>query len=204
MKKKILIGSIIAICILVGVSFTSVVGYRSIASNVNASPLFNIRSSRAIDDESNELTYNYVGKEKQSILSIPKRDISKLYIKDVIKIFYEMDDISYTRFIDLFIKRMYKDKLILKSDIPFMMMYLHQLKTTPDGVKNELSDSMNKIWTLDKGEKCFFTLGNPRKLWCLLLNILLQVGAFLFFLPFVILAYLIHGEWPTHVSYPNC
>ena len=51
MNKKILIGSIIAVTILIGVSFTSVVGYRSVASDVKASPLFNIRTSRAIDEE---------------------------------------------------------------------------------------------------------------------------------------------------------
>jgi len=37
MKKKIIIGSIIAVAILIGVSFTSVVGYRIVASDVKAS-----------------------------------------------------------------------------------------------------------------------------------------------------------------------
>jgi hypothetical protein len=42
MNKKILIDSIIAVEILVLVSFTSVVGYISVESDVKISPLFNI------------------------------------------------------------------------------------------------------------------------------------------------------------------
>ena len=51
MNKKILIGSIIAVAILIGISFISVVGYNSVESNAKASPLFNIRTQRAIDGE---------------------------------------------------------------------------------------------------------------------------------------------------------
>ena len=42
MNNKILSGSIIAVTVLIGVSFTSVVGYRSVASDVKVSPLFNM------------------------------------------------------------------------------------------------------------------------------------------------------------------
>jgi len=53
MNKKILIGSIIAVAILVLVSFTGVVGYQTTKSSTiaRASPLFAVRSSRAIDEE---------------------------------------------------------------------------------------------------------------------------------------------------------
>jgi len=50
MNKKILLGSILSVAILILVSFTSVLGYNSVDSDVKASPLFNIRSSRAIDE----------------------------------------------------------------------------------------------------------------------------------------------------------
>jgi len=74
MNKKILIGSIIAVTVLIGVSFTSVVGHRSVASDVKASPLFNIRSSRAIDEESEELSCAYVGKGNNINLLLPIRN----------------------------------------------------------------------------------------------------------------------------------
>jgi hypothetical protein len=93
MKKKILIGSIIAICILIGVSFTSVVGYRSIDSDVNASPLFNIRSSRAIDEESEDLTSDYVGKNNDIIIAFPDSDNrnTQYKIRKAIAIINRMD-----------------------------------------------------------------------------------------------------------------
>ncbi len=57
MNKKILIGSIIAVAILILVSFTGVVGYQTTKSSTiaKASPLFTVRSSRAIDEESEDI-----------------------------------------------------------------------------------------------------------------------------------------------------
>ena len=48
MNKKILIGSIIAVVILVLVSFTGVVGYQTTKSSTiaRASPLFKVRTNR--------------------------------------------------------------------------------------------------------------------------------------------------------------
>ncbi len=71
MEKKILIGSIISIAMLIGICFTSVVGYQSVKSDVKVSPLFNIRTSRAIDVDSKDLNSEYVGKGTESNLSIP-------------------------------------------------------------------------------------------------------------------------------------
>ena len=53
MNKKILIGNIIAVAILVLVSFTGVIGYQTTKSSTiaRASPLFAVRSNRAIDEE---------------------------------------------------------------------------------------------------------------------------------------------------------
>ena len=67
MDKRILaLGSICAVAILLGVSFTSVVGYASVKSNyVRASPLFSTRTRQAIEDENRDITtYNYIGKGK--------------------------------------------------------------------------------------------------------------------------------------------
>jgi len=99
MNKKILIGSIIAVTVLIGVSFTSVVGYRSGASDVKASPLFNIRCSRAIDEESGDLSCEYVGKGEVGILSIPKRDDRIELTYKIIESIIKMDDKTYDRFI---------------------------------------------------------------------------------------------------------
>jgi len=94
MNKNILIGSIIAICILIGVSFTSVVGYRRVDTDVIVSPLFNIRSSRAIDEENKELSCEYVGKGDGINLLIPNRDDNTVLFQKFIERINTMDDKS--------------------------------------------------------------------------------------------------------------
>jgi len=52
--KKILVGSIIVVAVLIGVPSTSVVGYNIVKSDVKASLLFTIGTNRAIDEESKD------------------------------------------------------------------------------------------------------------------------------------------------------
>ena len=103
MKHKILIGSIIAVAILVGVSFTSVIGYNTVKStNGEASPLFNVRASRAINQEDDGLTSDYVGKEIVTTILIPERDNIASQMRKLIDAIGRMDDRTYNRFIDSF------------------------------------------------------------------------------------------------------
>jgi len=114
MNNKILIGSIIAVTVLIGVSFTSVVGYGSIESDIKASPLFNIRSNRATDEESKDLSCEYVGKGEKSILLIPKREgrtASFYKVKRFIDIIIKMDDKKFNWFKGFIISRMKQNKL---------------------------------------------------------------------------------------------
>jgi len=106
MNKKILMGSILAVVILILVSFTGVVGYQTTKSSTitKASPLFTVRSSRAIDEESKDLTCDYVGKEEKCLLSIPKLDSKNIQYQKGIDIIQNMDDKSFDRFVDLAIK----------------------------------------------------------------------------------------------------
>ena len=116
MNKKILIGSIIAVVILVLVSFTGVVGYQTTKSSTiaRASPLFTIRSSRAIDEESKDLTCDYVGKGDNINLLIPDRNNErKLFIRIIEKI-RRMNDREIKEFITIFNK--YKN---LKHNIEY-------------------------------------------------------------------------------------
>ncbi len=101
MNKKILIGSIIAVAILIGVSFTSVVGYRSVASDVKASPLFNIRSSKMITKEDNDLNCNYLGINKDNTILVPKRNTERLVYQNVMDKLRKMDDESFNRCVQI-------------------------------------------------------------------------------------------------------
>ena len=110
MDNKILISSLIAVVILIGVSFTSVVGYKSVASDVKASPLFNIRSSRAIDEESTILSCEYVG--KGSTLSFPKQDDRFILTHKFIDKISEMDEETFERFIAFIIYYLQKNNIL--------------------------------------------------------------------------------------------
>ena len=102
MNKKILLGSSLgAVAILILVSFTGVVGYQTTKSSTiaKASPLFTVRSSRAIDKESKDLTCDYVGKGEESVLSIPKRDGRIALVQKFIDRISKMDDETFHRLI---------------------------------------------------------------------------------------------------------
>jgi hypothetical protein len=103
MKYKILIGCIVAVTVLIGVSFTSVVGYRSVESDVKDSPLFNIRSSRAIDKDNGDVNYEYNGEGEEVNLLIPNRDEKTVLFQMAIDNINKMDDEAYDRFISLII-----------------------------------------------------------------------------------------------------
>ena len=69
MKRKVLIGIIIAVGILILVSFTSVVGFQKMESDAERlSPLFQIRTIKTLDEYSDQsLTRNYIGKGKTTL-----------------------------------------------------------------------------------------------------------------------------------------
>ena len=74
MKKKILIGSIIAVVITVLVLFTSVVGFETTKSNsIRLSPLFYARSKRVINGEEIELDIRYINKGEECIIPLGNR-----------------------------------------------------------------------------------------------------------------------------------
>ena len=98
MNKKILISSIMAVAVLIGVSFTSVVGYRSVTSDVNVSPLFNIRTNRAIDEEGEDLRCEYVGKGEEINILILKIDDKIALFQKVMDKISKMDDETNYRF----------------------------------------------------------------------------------------------------------
>jgi len=109
MTKKILIVSIIAVAILIGVSLTSVVGYQSVKSNYGESPLFNVRSARAIERKNDNLTYNYIGRGEDINLKIPKRDKERIIIEKSIKIIKNLDEKQIEKLLFYIIKNKQSD-----------------------------------------------------------------------------------------------
>ncbi len=131
MRKKILIGSIIAVAILVLVSFTGVVGYQTTKSSTiaRASPLFTVRSSRAIDEEINDFTCDYVGKGEDITISLPTYNSRNIRLQKVIDVISRMDDETFDRFIALVIFRLNQDDKIKDVDTQDIINVLHRLRT---------------------------------------------------------------------------
>ena len=142
MNKKILIGSIIAVAILVLVSFTGVVGYQTTKSSTiaRASPLFTVRSSRAIDEESKGLNCDYVGKgEEHNIFLSPR--ISKVELLDKLaNIISKMDDKSFDRFAKIVITNINQNNKINDVEVSNeeIAVMLSQLRDNPEVIKNNL------------------------------------------------------------------
>jgi hypothetical protein len=128
MNNKILIGSIIAVSLLIGVSFTSVVGYKSVESDVKISPLFNIRSSRAVDKENDGLTTDYVGKGEESVLSIPGREGKTVLIQKFIENIRMMDEQKFDNFIDIIKKEIVKNDKLRDNDIPKLISVVNSFR----------------------------------------------------------------------------
>jgi hypothetical protein len=166
MNKKILIGSVIAICILIGVSFTSVVGYNSVESNIEASPLFNIRSSRAIDEESEDFTCKYVGKGEEIALSIPEIDFEMTDIQEVIDSIKKMDDTTFNRFINFIIWKLQKGNEFKNMNRNEAIASLFQLRSHSQKIDVD-----------------FTWLNTPTLCWfpgCFILGVILVIGTLLF------------------------
>ena len=96
-KKILLCGSIIAVVVLVLASLSPVVGFNSVKSSAIDSPLFSVRIKRVINEESEGLTCDYVGKGKESSLLF-LRENNSLKMKEIIDIINTLDDEEFKRF----------------------------------------------------------------------------------------------------------
>ena len=162
MNKKILLGSIIAICILIGVSFTSVVGYRSVTSDVKASPLFNIRSSRAIDEENEDLSSEYVGKGEEINLLIPNRDNDSEIIQTIIGNIRIMDDETFNRFINFVIYN-------FKQSNEFKNLNINEIMTAIHFLRKNQENNINNIWRKN------YDITSWENQFCYLLGVLIEL-----------------------------
>ena len=125
-KNKVLFFSTIAVAILVGVSLTSVVGYKSVESNFKESPLFNVRSNRAIDEENRDFSNDYLGNGKS--FSFPKKDDKWILNQRFIDLISEMDDETFEKFIESVISILQKDNKLNGIKPDKISDTLHQLR----------------------------------------------------------------------------
>jgi len=116
MKKKILINSMVAIAMLIGASFTSVVGYKSVESNVKESPLFNTRINSALKKENKDFSCDYIGRSKSSVIFFPQRDKTLISFQKVVDSISKMDDLTFNIFVNKVVIKLSESKVLKEKD----------------------------------------------------------------------------------------
>jgi hypothetical protein len=175
MKKKILIGIVLAIAILIGISFSSVVGYRGVESNRRDSPLFNIRTRRAIGRLSRDLTCNY-DKNKKSVLLCPLKNNRAILIRKVIDNICKMDDKTYNKFISSVIAYTQEDNRFKSLNPDEIKEAFYLLRNDDISIIVRDNDKNTKPATM--GPTACYTCGN----FCFLkvfLEIIIDISSFL-------------------------
>lgn len=133
MKKNIFVGSIIAVAILILVSFTSVIGYTTIKSDsISSSPLFNVRTNRAIGEQSTVIHRQYINKGIS--LWFPTQDEKTIVAQEIVDGIRRMDEQSFEKFITVVIMSLQKDKRF--NDVNFRQIRdaLYLLRNSDESV----------------------------------------------------------------------
>lgn len=188
MEKRILVGSIIAVVILVLMSFTSVVGYSSVkSSSAINSPLFNIRTRRAIDKESKDLTCDYVGKDKDIMISFPTSNSRNALLQKALDIISRMDDKGINRLTELVNRQLHNDNAMKDVNVYEMFQFI---RSNPFEAKNLIGgeDIFPSIYFIS----CL-TLDGRWQPGCLIHEFLCLIGSLLFVLVYNIVIRLTIG-----------
>ena len=101
MDKKLTLVCIGAVIILIIGTFTPVVGFQQAQSTTcpRASPLFSIRTRRAVDDYEDSITSDYLGEGDIVNIPLPYIDRRLTKISQIVTQISMMDDIEFVRFI---------------------------------------------------------------------------------------------------------
>ncbi len=155
MNKKKLLGSIISVLTLVVVSFTSVVGFQNVKSiSITDSPLFNIRAKRAIDEKTEDLKLNYMGKGEEKKIPLPYRMEVTKQERKILNTLSEMEVAEFNRFITMFIKYLYDVNSISDENIQKLVTSLYQLRNGNIEIDNILPDEKEKH--ISRGGTCIW------------------------------------------------
>ncbi|UCF11826.1 MAG: hypothetical protein JSW06_07195 [Thermoplasmatales archaeon] len=132
MNKKILLGSIIAVTILIGVSFTSVIGYDSVkSSSALNSPLFNVRTSRALDKESKDISTDYLGHGEETNIQLKGRIQRAEQVQKVVDIISKMDDRALIKYFG----RIINQKQMTDEETSDLLQALHYIIENSNDMK---------------------------------------------------------------------
>lgn len=138
MEKKPLIGvSILVVIFLALGSLSNVVGHQSEKSTaVNDSPLFSTRTLKAVRQQSQIFSSEYLGKDKETKISLPTRDTRTDTIRLILQNIRKMDDTSLKRLAYLIILNVPQKNGIKGNNSSFnleeIFQGLKELRHNPD------------------------------------------------------------------------
>lgn len=154
-------GSVVSVVILILLSFTSVVGYNSVASDIKASPLFTIRTNRALD-KYGDVTCEYIGMGEDLNLLIPNRNEKTVLFQMFIERISKMDDTTFDKFIAYLINYAHKNSRLNGENPDKIKESLHLLRNSDKSIPMFGSETKYELQYKTNGgywSGCCFTLG---------------------------------------------
>jgi hypothetical protein len=179
MRKKSLIKiSLILAVFIVLSSLSNVVGYHVIhSSTLRESPLFSIRTKRAINQISggDTIDSSYLGKGSTIGLQIPIPEEKMIFLQKIIVGIKLMDDKEFTRLLGLVLTHLSEDEKYKTIDPHVVVLVLKHLRT-------DTKESQFVQFALDGATKNFATSQNCSipsvnvyPPWCLLLLMFIEL-----------------------------
>ena len=148
--KKILLGSILSAILIVMTTFTSVVGFHTTQStSLNNSPLFTIRTQRAINSiEDQIIVSDYFGKTKTTAIPFPQQNTTLLQFQQAVDGISRMDDQTFNAFVDATMDTLLKTNTIDNDDISMIKELFQFVRDNPEDAKKYPFDLRKHSYTI--------------------------------------------------------
>jgi hypothetical protein len=135
--------STIVILIVLG-SFSNVVGYQSVKSNmVNDSPLFLTRTQKATNQQQTSITSQYLGMNKGKDLQFPINDNLTRLLKRTIEIISKTDEKTSPQLEKLFINSIHQIPAFRNTNIEVIKEILQSIQAQPQLIMNAQNNTSN-------------------------------------------------------------
>lgn len=146
-RKPLIVVSLCAVVLLVLGSLSNVVGYQSVKSTVNDSPLFQTRTQRATNQQQNSITSQFLGMGRETFLQFPIRDNRTEQLRKAIDIISNMDDTTFAQFTEVCIQRIQQDNTLQETNSKLIIRTLYLVRTQPDLIVHSFMNSGNQNLT---------------------------------------------------------
>jgi hypothetical protein len=126
-KRRLIVVSLCNVILLVLGSLSNVVGYQSVKSTVNDSPLFKTRTQRVSNQEKYIVASQYLGKGRDTI-PFPSLDNKTSMIQKFLNQIKNMDDNTFRKFVKDALRRLIQQGKVKYSDTKGIENGFHLLR----------------------------------------------------------------------------